>query len=99
MLLRKKRTLTERSFAGHQAKGDALAPVRHLLKKVPSRQVEICEARRKAGNPAPCPSNAAEITSAHYTAPVMRKMEGSIFRQILRITNLLLTIRAFPFFM
>ena len=62
------------------------------------RQVEICEAQRKAilkeslAGPSPY-ERAAEIALAHPDAALMQRMEESSFRQIWRITNLLLKIK------
>jgi hypothetical protein len=62
------------------------------------RQVEICKAQRKAilkeslAGPSPY-ERAAEIALAHPNTALMQRMEESSFRQIWRITNLLLKIK------
>jgi len=70
---------------------------RQLLENILTRQVEICEAQRQAilkdslAGPSPY-ERAAEIAHAHPDAARMQRMEESSFRQIWRITNLLLKI-------
>ena len=70
---------------------------RQLLENLLTRQVEICEAQRQAilkdslAGPSPF-ERAAEIALAHPDAALMQRMEESSFRQIWRITNLLLKI-------
>jgi hypothetical protein len=70
---------------------------RQLLENILRRQVEICEAQRQAilkeslAGPSPF-ERAAEIALAHPDAALMQRMEESSFRQIWRITNLLLKI-------
>ncbi len=62
------------------------------------RQMELCETQRKAilkdslAGPSPY-ERAAEIALAHPDATLMQRMEESSFRQIWRITNLLLKIK------
>jgi len=71
---------------------------RHLLENILTRQVEICAAQRKAilkeslAGPSPY-ERAAEIALAHPNAALMQRMEESSFRQIWRITNLLLKMK------
>jgi hypothetical protein len=70
---------------------------RHLLENILNRQVEICEARRLAilkeslAGPSPY-ERAAEITLVQPEAALMQRAEESSFRQIWRITTLLLKI-------
>jgi hypothetical protein len=70
---------------------------RHLLENILNRQVEICEALRLAilkeslAGPSPY-ERAAEITLVHPQAALMQRVEESSFRQIWRITTLLLKI-------
>ena len=71
---------------------------RQLLENTLTRQVEICEAHRKAilKESVAGPSRyerGAEIALAHPNAALMQRMEESSFRQIWRITNLLLKLR------
>ena len=71
---------------------------RQLLENILTRQVEICAAQRKAilkeslAGPSPY-ERAAEIALAHPNAALMQRMEESSFRQIWRITNLLLKMK------
>ena len=80
------------------AEWEAREPVRQLLAHILMRQVEICEAQRHAtlkeslAGPSPY-ERAAEIAPAHPNAVLMRRMEDSSFRQVWRITNLLLKIK------
>jgi hypothetical protein len=68
-----------------------------LLANILTRQVEIFEAQRHAllkeslAGPSPY-ERAAEIALAHPDVAMMQRMEESSFRQIWRITNLLLKI-------
>ena len=71
---------------------------RLLLKNILSRQVELCEAQRKAilKDSLAGPSSyerAAEVGLAHPNVALMQRMEESSFRQIWRITNLLLKLK------
>ena len=67
------------------------------MQNILNRQVEICEAQRMAilkeslAGPSPY-ERAAEIALAHPNLAMMQRMEESSFRQIWRITNLLLKI-------
>jgi hypothetical protein len=76
---------------------EARERARQLLENILTRQVEICAAQRKAilkeslAGPSPY-ERAAEIALAHPNAALMQRMEESSFRQIWRITNLLLKI-------
>jgi len=68
------------------------------LENILTRQVELCEAQRKAilkdslAGPSPY-ERAAEIGLAHPNVALMQRMEESSFRQIWRITNLLLKLK------
>ena len=71
---------------------------RQLLKNILSRQVELCETQRKAilKDSLAGPSRyerAAEVGLAHPNVALMQRMEESSFRQIWRITNLLLKLK------
>jgi len=80
------------------AEWEAREPVRQLLEHILSRQVEICEAQRKATlresltGPSPY-ERAAEITPTHRNATLMRRMEDSNFRQVARVTSLLMKMK------
>jgi hypothetical protein len=80
------------------AEWEAREPVRQLLEHILSRQVEICEAQRKATlresltGPSPY-ERAAEIAPTQRNAALMRRMQDSNFRQVWRVTNLLLKIK------
>ena len=71
---------------------------RQLLENLLTRQVELCEAQRSAilqeslAGPSPY-ERAAEIALAHPNVALMQRMEESSFRQIWRITNLLLKMK------
>ncbi len=71
---------------------------RQLLENILTRQVEICAAQRKMilreslAGPSPY-ERAAEIALAHPNAALMQRMEESSFRQIWRITSLLLKMK------
>jgi hypothetical protein len=79
------------------AEWEARERPRQLLENILTRQVEICEAQRQAilkdslAGPSPY-ERAAEIALAHPDAARMQRTEESNFRQIWRITNLLLKI-------
>ena len=79
------------------AEWEARERPRQLLENILTRQVEICAAQRKAlrkeslAGPSPY-ERAAEIALAHPDAALLQRMEESSFRQIWRITNLLLRI-------
>jgi hypothetical protein len=80
------------------AEWEARERARQLLENLLTRQVEIYEAQRKAilkeslAGPSPF-ERAAEIALAHPNAALMQRMGESSFRQIWRITNLLLKIK------
>ncbi len=81
-----------------QEEWEARERPRQLLKNILSRQVELCEAQRKAilkeslAGPSPF-ERAAEVGLAHPNVALMQRMEESSFRQIWRITNLLLKLK------
>ena len=62
--------------------------------------MEICEAQRKAllkesvKGPSPY-ERAAEIAPTHPNARLMRRMQDSNFREVRRLTNLLLKIKRY----
>ena len=71
---------------------------RLLLENILRRQVEICEAQRqetlKESLKGPSPyERAAEIAPTHPNARLMRRMQDSNFREVRRLTNLLLKIK------
>jgi hypothetical protein len=80
------------------AEWQAREPVRQLLEHILSRQVEICEAQRKATlreslmGPSPY-ERAAEIAPTHRSATLMRRMQDSNFRQVVRLTSLLMRMK------
>jgi hypothetical protein len=71
---------------------------RQLLENILKRQVENCAALRKAvrdetrKGPSPF-ERAAEIAPTHPNARLMRRMQDSNFREVRRITNLLLKLK------
>jgi hypothetical protein len=71
---------------------------RQLLENILTRQVESCEAQRKAvlkeslKGPSPY-ERAAEIAPTHPNTPAMQKMENYNLRQVERITNLLMKLK------
>ena len=77
---------------------EARERARHLLENILRRQVEICEEQRKAilkesvKGPSPY-ERAAEIAPTHPNARLMRRMQDSNFREIRRVTNLLLKLK------
>ena len=81
-----------------EAQWEARERPRRLLENILRRQAEICEAQRQAilkeslAGPSPY-ERAAEIALAHPNAALMQRMEESSFRQIWRITNLLLKMK------
>jgi hypothetical protein len=80
------------------AEWEARERPRQLLENILTRQVELCEAQRKAilkeslTGPSPY-ERAAEIALSHPNVALMQRMEESSFRQIWRITNLLLKLK------
>jgi hypothetical protein len=77
---------------------EAREPVRQLLENILRRQVELCEAQRVANlreclaGPSPF-ERAAEIAPTHRSATLMRRMQDSNFRQVVRLTSLLMRIK------
>ena len=82
------------------AEWEARERPRQLLENILTRQVETCEAQRKAARqesrlgPSPY-ERAAEIAPTHPSARLMRGMQESHFREVRRLTNLLLKIKRF----
>jgi hypothetical protein len=80
------------------AEWEGREPVRRLLEHILARQVEICEAERKATlresllGPSPY-ERAAEIAPTEPNTSLMRRMQDSNFRQMWRVTNLLLKVK------
>ncbi|MFZ0960132.1 MAG: hypothetical protein WAO35_04450 [Terriglobia bacterium] len=80
------------------AEWEARERPRQLLENILNRQVEICEAQRQAilkeslAGPSPY-ERAAEIAPTHCNAPLVRGMQDSNFRELRRVTNLLLKIQ------
>jgi hypothetical protein len=80
------------------AEWEAREPVRRLLEHILSRQVEICEAERQATlreslmGPSPY-ERAAEIAPTQRNAALMRRMQDSSFRQVVRLTSLLMRMK------
>jgi len=80
------------------AEWEARERPRQLLEHILTRQVEICEEQRKAilkeslKGPSPY-ERAAEIAPTHPNAKLMRRMQDSNFREVRRITNLLLKLK------
>jgi hypothetical protein len=82
------------------AEWEARERPRQLLENILKRQVEICEAQRqdilKESLAGPTPyERAAEIAPTHPNARLMRRMQDSNFREVRRVTNLLLKIKRF----
>ena len=73
---------------------------RQLLENILRRQVEICEEQRKAllresvKGPSPY-ERAAEIAPTHPNALLMRRTQDSCFREVRRVTNLLLKLKRY----
>src|ERR1035441_6793506 len=84
--------------AAEAAEWEARERARQLLENILKRQVELCEAQRKAtlkeslAGPSPY-ERAAEIAPTHPNARLMRRMQDSNFREVRRVTNLLLKIK------
>ena len=82
------------------AEWEARERPRQLLENILTRQVETCEAQRKAllkesvKGPSPY-ERAAEIAPTHPNARVMRRMQDSNLREVRRLTNLLLRIKRY----
>jgi hypothetical protein len=86
------------------AEWEARERPRHLLENILRRQVEICEEQRQAvlkesvKGPSPY-ERAAEIAPTHPNALLMRRTQDSYFREVRRVTNLLLKLKRFEFMM
>ncbi len=82
------------------AEWEARERPRQLLENILTRQVESCEAQRKAvlkeslKGPSPY-ERAAEIAPTHPNARIMRRMQDSNLREVRRLTNLLLRIKRY----
>jgi hypothetical protein len=82
------------------AEWEARERPRQLLENILTRQVDSCEAQRKAllresvKGPSPY-ERAAEIAPTHPNARVMRRMQETNLREVRRLTNLLLRIKRF----
>jgi hypothetical protein len=80
------------------AEWEARERPRQLLENILKRQVEACEHQRKAllresvKGPSPY-ERAAEIAPTHPNARLMRRMQDSNFREVRRLTNLLLKLQ------
>jgi hypothetical protein len=80
------------------AEWEARQRPRQLLENILRRQVESCEAQRKAAReelrkgPSPY-ERAAEIAPTHPNARLMRRMQDSNFREVRRVTNMLLKLK------
>jgi hypothetical protein len=80
------------------AEWEARERPRQLLENILTRQMETCEAQRKAilkesvKGPSPY-ERAAEIAPTHAHAPLLRRMQDSHFREARRVTNLLLKLK------
>jgi len=82
------------------AEWEARERPRQLLENILTRQIETCEAQRKAilkeslKGPSPY-ERAAEIAPTHRDAAPLRRMQDSHFREVRRVTNLLLKIKRY----
>jgi hypothetical protein len=82
------------------AEWEAREKPRQLLENLLWRQVEACEAQRKAARqesrkgPSPY-ERAAEIAPTHPNAQAMRRMQDSNLREVRRLTNLLLKLKRY----
>jgi hypothetical protein len=82
------------------AEWEARERPRQLLENILKRQVEICEEQRKAllresvKGPSPY-ERAAEIAPTHPNALLMRRTQDSCFREVRRVTNLLLKLKRY----
>jgi hypothetical protein len=80
------------------AEWEARERPRQLLENILKRQVETCQAQRKAilketrEGPSPY-ERAAEIAPTHPHARLMRRMQDSNLKEVRRLTNLLLKIK------
>jgi hypothetical protein len=82
------------------AEWEARAPLRQLLENILKRQAELCEAQRLVhlrecvAGPSPY-ERAAETAPTHRNATLMQRMEDSNFRQVARVTSLLMRMKRF----
>jgi hypothetical protein len=82
------------------AEWEARERPRQLLENILTRQMETCKGQRKAilkesvKGPSPY-ERAAEIAPTHPDARLMRRMQDSNFREVRRLTNLLLKIKRY----
>jgi hypothetical protein len=82
------------------AEWEARERPRQLLENILTRQMEACEAQRKAvlkeslAGPSPY-ERAAEIAPVHPDARLMQRMQDSNLREVRRLTNLLLKIKRY----
>jgi hypothetical protein len=82
------------------AEWEARERPRQLLENILTRQVDTCQAQRKAAReesrkgPSPY-ERAAEIAPTHPDARLMRRMQDSNLREVRRLTNLLLKIKRY----
>jgi hypothetical protein len=80
------------------AEWEARERPRQLLENILTRQVEACESQRKAllkeslKGPSPY-ERAAEIAPTHPEGTHLRRMQDSYFREVRRVTNLLLKLK------
>jgi hypothetical protein len=80
------------------AEWQAREPVRQLLENLLRRQVEVCEARcnatlRELLDGPTLYERAAEIAPTHPNSRLMQRMEDSSFRQVARVSSMLLKIK------
>jgi hypothetical protein len=82
------------------AEWEARERPRQLLENILTRQMETCKEQRKAilkesvKGPSPY-ERAAEIAPTHPDARLMRRMQDSNFREVRRVTNLLLKLKRY----
>ncbi len=82
------------------AEWEARERPRQLLENLLTRQAETCEAQRQAilkesvKGPSPY-ERAAEIAPTHPNVRLMRRMQDANFREVRRLTNLLLKIKRY----
>jgi hypothetical protein len=80
------------------AEWESREKARQLLENILTRLSEICETQRTAllkeslAGPSPY-ERAAEIAPIHANALLMRRVQDSHFREVRRVTNLLLKIK------
>jgi hypothetical protein len=82
------------------AEWEARERPRHLLENILKRQVEACEAQRQAvlreslKGPSPY-ERAAEIAPTHPNSLLIRRTQDSCFREVRRVTKLLLKLKGY----